>query len=124
MLKNLVRGSLLALALASGSVVAMSPVGQAQQAQVPTTVEDHLALAKTYQEKAASYRKEAASHREMFEAYKKSVATSPKTPGPNPWVAKMQKHCQTLAKDADKLAADSEKAAEYHTLRAKELQGK
>jgi hypothetical protein len=29
-----------------------------------------------------------------------------------------------MAKDADKLAADSEKDAEYHEMRAKELQGK
>lgn len=124
MLNHLVRSSLLALALTTGSVVTAPVVSQAQEAQVPTTVEDHLALAKTYQEKAATYRKEATYHREMFEAYKKSVPTSGKAPGPNPWVVKMQKHCQMLAKDADKLATDAEKAAEYHTFRAKELQGK
>ena len=123
MLNNLARGSLLALSLATGSMVASS-VSQAQEVNVPTTVEDHLALAKTYQEKAVTYRKEASYHREMFEAYKKRVPTAGKAPGPNPWVVKMQKHCQMLAKDADKLATDAEKAAEYHTLRAKELQGK
>lgn len=36
----------------------------------------------------------------------------------------MQKHCQVLARDAEKSAANADKAAEYHTLRAKELQGK
>ena len=124
MLNRIIRRSLLALLLSTGSVAAVSSVSEAQTAQVPTTVEDHLALAKTYQEKAATYRKEAAYHREMFEAYKAKVPTAGKAPGPNPWVVKMQKHCQTLAKDADKLASDAEKAAEYHTFRARELQGK
>jgi len=35
----------------------------------------------------------------------------------------MEKHCATLIKDAEKLAADTQKAADYHHLRAKELQG-
>ena len=36
----------------------------------------------------------------------------------------MEKHCLAIAADADKMAADAEKAAEFHTLRAKEVQGK
>jgi hypothetical protein len=36
----------------------------------------------------------------------------------------MEKHCHALAADLDKLAADSQKAADYHMLRAKELEGK
>ena len=42
----------------------------------------------------------------------------------NPWSEKMTKHCEALAKDFEKLAIDVEKAADYHLLRAKELQGK
>jgi hypothetical protein len=124
MLKELVHRAVFAVLLATSSAGPLSAVSQAQEIQVPTTSEDHLALAKTYQEKAALYRKEAAYHRQMFEAYKKSVPTAGKAPGQNPWVLKMQKHCQMLTKDADKLASDAEKAAEFHTLRAKELQGK
>lgn len=123
MLHTLIRTSLLAAMLVASAPFAADAVAQAPQAKVPTTVDDHLALAKTYQEKAATYRNEARYHRDMLEEYKKTVATSVKAPGPNPWVVKMQKHCQMLAKDADKLAADAEKAAEYHALRAKELQG-
>jgi hypothetical protein len=36
----------------------------------------------------------------------------------------MEKHCAALAAAADKLAIENEKAADFHNLRAKELQGK
>ena len=55
--------------------------------------------------------------------YAKAAAAGPKG-GKNPWTVKMEKHCQMLAKDAEKLAADADKAADFHTLRAKEVQGK
>jgi hypothetical protein len=98
-------------------------VSRADDAKVPTTVAEHEALAKQYKEQAAQYKKVADEHRAMAAAYAKE---HPDTKGglKNPWNAKMQKHCEMLAKDADKLSADSEKAAEYHTMRAKELQGK
>jgi hypothetical protein len=35
----------------------------------------------------------------------------------------MVKHCEALSKDADRLATDAGKAAQYHMMRAKELQG-
>jgi hypothetical protein len=95
----------------------------ADDVKVPETAADHEALAKAYEAKAAAYKKEAADHKTMAEAYAKS---HPDTKGgqKNPWNAKMAKHCQTLAKDAEKVASDAQKAAEFHTLRGKELQGK
>lgn len=116
---------MLAASLATGSLLVSAPisVAVAEDVKVPVTVADHTALAKHYADKAAAYKAEADSHRKMAEAYKKSVATTPKAP-PNPFVTKMERHCQALAKDADKLAADAQKAADYHTLRAKELEGK
>lgn len=97
----------------------------ADEAKIPQTAADHEALAKSYKDQAAQYKKVADDHRAMAEAYKKNVAMPVDKSGKkNPWLAKMEKHCAMLAKDADKLAADAEKAAEYHTLRAKELQGK
>jgi hypothetical protein len=92
--------------------------------KVPQTAADHLALAKSYQEKAVAYKKEVAEHKAMADAYKKSAAPGTKSTGENPWAKKMEEHCRAIAADAEKLAADAEKAAEYHTLRAKELQGK
>jgi hypothetical protein len=36
----------------------------------------------------------------------------------------MVKHCMAIAGAADKLAAQAQKAADFHEMRAKELQGK
>ena len=94
------------------------------ETKVPETQAEHLTLAKSYQEKAATYRKEAAEHRAMADAYKKSVPGATKGGGENPWAKKMEAHCRAIATDAEKLATDADKAAEFHTLRAKELQGK
>jgi hypothetical protein len=96
----------------------------AAESKVPETAADHQALAKSYQQKAATYRKEAAEHREMADAYKKSVPGPAKGGGENPFAKKMEAHCRAIATDAEKLATDAEKAAEFHTMRAKELQGK
>jgi hypothetical protein len=103
---------------ASASFAADAPA-----AKVPTTTAEHEALAKQYRDQAAQYKKVADEHRAMAAAY--ANAHQP-TNGPtaNTSNVKMQKHCQAIAKDADKLAADSEKAADYHTMRGKELQGK
>jgi hypothetical protein len=97
----------------------------AQDAKVPDTAADHETLAKSYRDKAATFRKEVETHKQMAESYKKSfVQPVDKTGKKNPWVAKMEKHCLMIAKDAEKLALDADKAAEFHELRAKELQGK
>ena len=111
------------LAFATFAVSATAAL--AHEVKLPETAADHEALAKTYKEQAAQYKAVGDDHRAMAEAYKKTLAVPvDKTGKKNPWLVKMEKHCAMLAKDADKLAADAEKAAEYHTLRAKELQGK
>jgi hypothetical protein len=89
--------------------------------KLPTTADDHLVLAKTYDDKAIAWRQEAAYHREMAAAYKRS---HPDFKGiRNPEAVTMEKHCSKIANDADRLAADAEDTAKYHRLRAKELQG-
>ena len=110
--------------LLPAALTLLLPFVVSAQAKVPESAADHLALAKTYQDKAAAYRKEAADHKAMAEAYKKSATPGSKGGGENPWAKKMDAHCKAIATDAEKLATDAEKAAEYHTLRAKELQGK
>lgn len=100
------------------------PMLASAEPKMPESAADHLALAKSYQEKAVAYRKEAAEHKAMAESYKKSVPGPSKGTGENPWAKKMEAHCRAIEKDAEKLATDAEKAAEFHTLRAKELQGK
>jgi hypothetical protein len=117
------RNTLLAtlmMILASGTAA----LALADEPKVPETAQDHMALAKGYQDKAAAYRKEVEEHQLMAAAYKKSKGDAQAARGQrNPFVVKMEKHCAALAKAAEKLAVDNEKAADYHTLRAKELQG-
>jgi len=107
------------------TLIAAAPLVRAD-VKVPTTADEHFALAKQYQTQAAAHRKEAQDHREMAEAYKKTVANShsEKSGQKDPWVVKMTKHCEAIAKTADELATEDEKAADYHTFRGKEMQGK
>jgi hypothetical protein len=118
----------------SGAIVAIllvlaftlsSSVASADEVKIPETAAEHEAAAKTYKEEAAQNRKVAADHRAMAEAYKKRIQYPVSKGGiKNPWLEKMEKHCALLAQDAEKLAADAEKAAQFHMMRAEELEGK
>ena len=119
MLPTIARRIVLAVALCTFTTVAFAAP------KVPATAEDHFALAKQYQDKAAAYHKEAQDHRDMAAAARDSSLNAHKAHGQkDPSVVKMEKHCAALAAAADKLATENEKAAEFHTLRGKELQGK
>lgn len=108
------------------AVFALTATVSKAASTVPTTVAEHEALAKQYRDQAAQYKKIADEHRAMAEAAKQSALSSHSTAQgeKDPKLVKMQKHCSEIAKDADKLAADDAKAADYHEMRAKELQGK
>jgi hypothetical protein len=109
----------LGLALATGGSLAMA------EPKVPATSEDHFALAKVYKEKAEAYRKEAAEHKKMAADFRANPAHAANKArgGRSPAVERMEKHCAAIATAADKLAVENDKAADYHTLRGKELQG-
>jgi hypothetical protein len=121
MLRKVTLGLVLGLALATTGSFAL-----AAEPKIPSTPEEHFALAKDYAQKAETYRKEAAEHKKMGAAYRNSPANaSPKARGDrNPAVETMDKHCTAIVNAAEKLAVENEKAADYHTLRGKELQGK
>jgi hypothetical protein len=110
-------------ALAFAAFALTATTSFAEDAKLPATAAEHEALAKQYKEQTALYKRVAEEHRAMASAY---AAAHQPTNGPtaNAGAVKMKKHCEAIAKDADKLASDTEKAADYHTLRAKELQGK
>jgi hypothetical protein len=120
MIRNMIQTCLCAVAL---FVAAPAFAGEAK---VPTTTEEHFALAKSYQEQAAAHHKEAQEHRDMAAAYKKSGITSNAVAHgqKDPRIDKAVKHCDAIAAAAEKLATEDEKAADFHTLRGKELQGK
>ncbi len=111
-----------AVVLSAGPGFAAEVSREDKAMKLPTTAEDHLAMARSYEDKVAEWRKEAAYHWEMAAAYKK---THPDFKGGvrNPDAATMEKHCAKIANDAEKLAADAEDTAKYHRLRAKELKG-
>ena len=111
--------------IACAAVLLLSSVGAVfagADNKVPQTAEEHLALAKSYQEKVVSYRQEAETHRQMLAAYKERVINNPKAPE-NGWMKKMREHCEGYIKNAEEMAAGAQQFADYHTLRAKELQG-
>lgn len=110
-IRNVVVGVVLALALGG--------LARAEDVKVPETAQEHLALAKQYDEKAAVWRDEAAHHREMADTYKKYSKLHP-----NPSVTKMEQHCSAIVKEADKLALEAENLAKDHRQAAKELEGK
>lgn len=118
--RDLARGAILApLAWLSSGAETPPPA-----LKLPTTPEDHFALAKRYRAKAEEYRREAREHREMAAAYRRNAVVAKGTSRRNPVVVKMEKHCAAIAAKAEALAAENERAADYHELRAKELQGK
>jgi len=119
--RSKIRAVVASLAFAAFALTATASF--AEDAKVPTTTAEHEALAKQYKDQAAQFKKVGDEHRAMADAYAKAHPDA-KGGVKNTWNVKMQKHCAALAKDADKLAADAEKAADYHSLRAKELQGK
>lgn len=93
-------------------------------AKVPRTPEEHLALADRYTRKAVEYRAEAKEHRQMLVDYQQETSMPPNKSGRElPWVAKMRNHCEGYVNKAEELAGEAERFAEFHRMRAKELQG-
>jgi hypothetical protein len=95
-----------------------------QEVKAPHTAQEHRAHAEQYQQKAATYRKEAAAHQQMLADYSKTVARNPKDTNENAYIRKMRLHCQKYSKAAEALALEAEEMAKFHTLRAKEVEGK
>ena len=104
-------------------------VAQAAQAdstykmKVPESAKDHSEMAEHYQKVAAETREDIEMHKKMLADFLKSVASNPKA-GENPYAKKMRLHCERYIKAAEGLAAEADASAKFHTLRAKEVEGK
>ena len=111
-------------AAASPQVPASAAAESRTVMKVAVTPKDHLDRAVEYRKKAAAYREEANRHREMILALKKRLPpdTRPGNYEP-PELEKLRGHCNGYIKDAEALAAKAEKLAEYHEMRAAELNG-
>jgi len=95
-----------------------------QEMKAPHTAQEHREHAEQYQKKAAEYRKEAEAHRKMLAEYSKTVAKNPKDTVENAYIKKMRLHCQKYSKAAEALAQEADEMAKFHTMRAKEVEGK
>jgi uncharacterized protein HemX len=123
--------SLVALTLTAGlSIWGMAQEAKhdhsahAQEMKAPQTAQEHRERAEQYQKKAAEYRKEVEAHKKMLADYGKTVARNPKDTGENAYIKKMRLHCEKYIKAAESLAQEADEMAKYHTMRAKELEGK
>jgi hypothetical protein len=113
-----------ALALAQNPKQDHSAHVSGQEMKVPHTAQEHLARAEQYRRKATEYRQEAEAHKKMLADYSKTVAKNPKDPGENAYIKKMRLHCEKYIKAAEALAQEADEMAKYHTMRAKEMEGK
>lgn len=95
-----------------------------QEMKAPHTAQEHRQHAEQYQKKAVEYRKEAETHRKMLADYSKTVARNPKDTLENGYIKKMRLHCQKYSKAAEALAQEADEMAKFHTMRAKEMEGK
>ena len=96
----------------------------AQEMKAPRTAQEHKDRAAEYEKKAAEYRKDIAAHRKMLADYSKTVAKNPKDTGENAYIKKMRLHCEKYIKAAEALAQEADEMAKFHTMRAKEMEGK
>jgi uncharacterized protein YlxW (UPF0749 family) len=120
----------MALLLAIGMAVVLPSKSSAEdqssdkmEMKVPQTAMDHSAMAEHYQKKAAEYRADIEAHKAMLAEYKKGAVENPKM-GENPHVKAERLHCEKYIKAAEALAAEAAESAKFHSLRAKEMEGK
>ena len=96
----------------------------AQEMKAPQTAQEHRERAEQYRKKAAEYRKEAEEHKKMLADYGKTVARNPKDTGENAYIKKMRLHCEKYINAAEALAQEADEMAKYHSMRAKEMEGR
>ena len=105
-------------------IMIAAAVAQNVYAAEPSQVAaDHLAMAKSNEDKAAAQDVLIAEHEQMKMHYKARFFINERTT-PMILVMKMEQHCDSIIKDAQKLKADFLDFAKWHRARAAELQGK
>ena len=96
---------------------------EAQEARIPRTAEEHRAMAQVYRTKAANYERDSEEHRLMCDGYKFKVSIPGSAMAAGPSMREAQRDCARYMHDAKELADSAKSLAEYHTARAKELEG-
>ena len=124
--KTIVKLAFLVLTIGTLSflAVAQDHRDHGQEMKAPHTAQEHKARAEQYQKKAEEYRMEAEAHKKMQADYSKTVARNPKDTVESRYIKKMRLHCQKYSRAAEALAQEAEDMAKFHTMRAKEMEGK
>ncbi len=102
------------------ALLAILAAGPILSATVPQTVDEHVSMATAYDERAEAQAAVVKEHEDMRKAYNTTV--NDKTPAIVR--EKMDKHCGAIIKDAKKLQDDFKAFAQWHRMRAAEIQGK
>ena len=123
---GLLLGALSLLLAMSVPVFAQGPErsDSAHEMKVPETAKDHYEMAAHYQKIETQTHQEVEMHKKMLTEFSRGVAKGPKDPNENPYIKKMRLHCEEYIKAAESLAREAGESARFHTLRAKELEGK
>ena len=124
---SVIRSSLFVSALALTFSIALGATpaeAQGQDVRVPQTAQDHLELAALYERVAVHSRGEADSVRKSLQTELRRLASFPnKTGSEFPWVTKLKRAAQPKIDAAEKAAEVAARSADYHRLRAKEVEG-
>lgn len=114
-----------ALALTFSIAPGTTPAeAQGQEVKLPRSAQDHLELAALYERVAVQNRGEADSVRKSLQTGLRRLASFPNKTGHEfPWVTKLKREAQPKLDAAEKAAAAAERSADYHRLRAKEVEG-
>ncbi|GEM_PF-3329717 len=91
--------------------------------RIPRTAEEHRAMAQSYRMKVVAYEREAETHRLMCEEYKFESSIPKNRPASGPSLMAAQKQCERYARNTADLVETARALSEYHTARAKTLDG-
>lgn len=101
------------------SLICITPVYAGEVSEVTT---DHLAQAAMYEQRAQVQDDLIAEHTKMKEDYIKRYFINEKV-SPTSKIKEMEKHCDSIINEASILKAELLQFAEWHRMRAAELQG-
>lgn len=96
-----------------------------QDGRQPRSADDHRELATLYRALGDQRRAEADALRQALVAELRRTAQVPNKWGTDfPWVARLKQNAQPAIDQAERASADAHRLAEYHTHRAKEVEGR
>ena len=103
-------------------MMGLAPVQSVFAGEGTVAIADHLALANSYEQKAAEQDAAIGHHQKMKKNYEKRFHVMKKANAPSK-VKEMEKHCDAIIQSAEALRNEYADFAKWHRMRAAELQG-